>query len=157
LILRFPGDQQQLKTLNDQKYPWFSARAGSMKPGKGHKFRDKQMPTNLMGINVGFSKTRRTTGIACLDVDQLSLKCARTAWQSREAQIPNGFQPSVIAIDGPLLPLGADLHMRRHVEPLFICAPFHITVGDPALVVIVGRRIGVASGIHSDSLQRTGS
>ena len=95
------------------------------------------MPTNLMGIDVGFSKTRRTTGIACLDVDQPSLKCARTAWQSREAQIPNGFQPSVIAIDGPLLPLGTDLHMRRHVEPLFIRAPFHITVGDPALVVIM--------------------
>ena len=110
-----------------------------------------------MGIDVGFSKTQRTTGIACLEGEQLTLERTGTAWESRKAKIPYGFQPSVIAIDGPLLPLGADLHMRRHVEPLFICAPFHITVGDPALVVIVGRRIGVASGIHSDSLQRTGS
>jgi hypothetical protein len=95
------------------------------------------MPTNLMGIDVGFSKTRRTTGIACLDVDQLILERAGTAWESREARIPKGFQPSIIAIDGPLLPLGADLHIRRHVELLFIRAPFHITVGDSALVVIM--------------------
>jgi hypothetical protein len=61
------------------------------------------MPTNLMGLDVGFSKTQRTMGIA----------------------------------DGPLLPLGTDQYIRRSVEPsLFICAPFDITVGDPALFVI---------------------
>jgi hypothetical protein len=83
------------------------------------------MPTNLMGIDVGFSKTRRTTGIACLEGDQLSLERAGTSWESRKAKIPDGFQPSVIAIDGPLLPLDADLRTRRHVESLFIRAPFH--------------------------------
>ena len=90
-----------------------------------------------MGIDVGFSKTRQTTGIAFLDGNHLSLDRAGSAWESRRTQIPTGFQPSVIAIAGPLLPLGADLHMRRRVEPLFICAPFHITVGDPAIVVIM--------------------
>src|ERR1700680_3665852 len=83
------------------------------------------MSTNLMGVDVGFSATRLTTGIACLDGDQLSLKCAGTSWESREAKIPHGFRPSVIAIDGPLLPLGADPQIQRHVEPLFIRAPFH--------------------------------
>src|ERR1700736_3957546 len=83
------------------------------------------MPTNLMGIDVGFSVTRPTTGIACLDGDQLSLKRAGTAWKSREAQIPTGFQPSVIAIEGPLLPFDADQHIHRHVESVFIRAPFH--------------------------------
>jgi hypothetical protein len=67
--------------------------------------------TNLMGVDVGLSTTRPTTGIACLEGDHLSLKCAGTAWKSREAKIPKGFQPSVIAIDGPLLPLGADLQI----------------------------------------------
>jgi hypothetical protein len=95
------------------------------------------MPTNLMGVDVGFSKTRRTTGIACLDSDQLTLERAGTAWEFRKAKIPHGFHAFIIAIDGPLLPLGADLHIRRHVELLFIRAPFHITVGDPALVVIM--------------------
>jgi hypothetical protein len=83
------------------------------------------MPTNLMGIDVGFSKTRQTTGIACLDCGHLTLGRAGTAWESRKAKIPDGFHPSVIAIDGPLLPLGADLQVRRHVESLFVRAPFH--------------------------------
>jgi hypothetical protein len=83
------------------------------------------MSTNLMGIDVGFSKTRQTTGIAFLEGDQLSLERAGTSWESRKAKIPDGFHPSVIAIDGPLLPLGADLQVRRRVESLFIRAPFH--------------------------------
>ena len=105
------------------------------------------MPTNLMGIDVGFSKTRRTTGIACLKGDHLTLERVGTSRESRKAKIPDGFQPSVIAIDGPLLPLGADERVRRHVESLFICAPFHITVGDPAIVVIMawGSEFRVAS------------
>ena len=66
------------------------------------------MPTNLMGIDVGFSISRPTTGVACLDGDQLGLGRTGTAWKSQEAIIPLGFQPSVIAINGPLLPRGAD-------------------------------------------------
>jgi hypothetical protein len=97
----------------------------------------QQVSTNLIGVDVEFSTTRPTKGIACPDGDQLSLERAGTAWKSRKAKAPLGFQPSVIAIDGPLLPLGADQHVRRHIEPLFICAPFHITVADPPLVVIM--------------------
>ncbi len=48
-----------------------------------------------------------------------------TAREGREAKIPKGFQASVIAIDGPLLPLGAGEHVRRHVEFVFSRAPFH--------------------------------
>jgi len=83
------------------------------------------MPTNLMGIDVGFSATRLTTGIACLVGDRLDLVPTGTAWKSREAKIPKGFQPSFIAIDGSLLPLGADQRIRRYVESAFIRAPFH--------------------------------
>jgi hypothetical protein len=52
------------------------------------------MPTNLMGIDVGFSAIRLTTGIACLDGDHLSLERAGTAWESREAKIPLAFTPA---------------------------------------------------------------
>jgi hypothetical protein len=52
------------------------------------------MPINLMGIDVGFSVTRPTTGIACLVGDRLHLVRAGTAWESRKAKIPHGFQPS---------------------------------------------------------------
>jgi hypothetical protein len=61
----------------------------------------------LMGVDVGFSNTRLTTGIACLDGDQPSLARTGTAWESRKTAIPGGFQPTLIAL-GPLLPRGAD-------------------------------------------------
>jgi hypothetical protein len=83
------------------------------------------MLTNLMGVDVGFSKTRRTTGIACLEGDHLTVERVGTAWESRETKIPKGFQPSLIAIDGPLVPLGCDQTIRRHVDFVFIHAPFH--------------------------------
>ena len=92
------------------------------------------MPTNLMGIDVGFSKTRQTTGIACLEGDHLSLGRAGAAWESRKATIPHGFQPSVIAIDGPLLPQGAPHDIRRHVESVFIRAHF-TTASNPDSVI----------------------
>jgi len=78
-----------------------------------------------MGVDVGFSVTRPTTGIACLDGDQLHIARAGSQWESREARIPRGFQPTVIALDGPLLPQGADNLIPRPCESVFIHAPFH--------------------------------
>ena len=79
----------------------------------------------LMGVDVGFSTTRSTTGIACLDGDQLCLVRAGTTWESRQTAIPSGFQPALIALDGPLLPPGADRLIRRPCESVFVHAPFH--------------------------------
>jgi len=79
----------------------------------------------LMGVDVGYSEVRRTTGITCLDGDRLCLGRAFTTWESREAQIPSGFQASVIALDGPLLPQGAAEGMPRQCESVFVRAPFH--------------------------------
>jgi hypothetical protein len=78
-----------------------------------------------MGVDVGFSTIRLTTGIACLHGDRLSVERAGTSWESREAKIRSGFQPSVIALDGPLLPQCSPHGIRRHVESVFIRAPFH--------------------------------
>ena len=77
-----------------------------------------------MGVDLGFSKTRDTTGIACLDGDQLHLCRAGTQWENRKERIPLGFQPSVIALDGPVLPRGADERIRRQCEFVFSYAPF---------------------------------
>jgi hypothetical protein len=79
----------------------------------------------LMGVDVGFSTKRRTTGIACLDENRLFLARVGTEWARREAVIPHGFHPSMIALDGPLLPQGASESMRRPCESLFVRAPFH--------------------------------
>jgi hypothetical protein len=82
-------------------------------------------PMKLMGVDVGFSTTRLTTGIACLDGDQLCLERAGTTWESRQSKIPRGFQPSFIALDGPLLPRVADKLIHRPCESVFLDAPFH--------------------------------
>jgi hypothetical protein len=37
----------------------------------------------------------------------------------------SAFQPTLIALDGPLLPRGADKLIRRPCESIFIHAPFH--------------------------------
>jgi Protein of unknown function (DUF429) len=79
----------------------------------------------LLGVDVGFSTKRATTAIAVVDRNQLHLVRAGTAWESRSAKIPDGFRASAIAIDGPLLPLGADNHIHRLCEAVFIRSPFH--------------------------------
>jgi hypothetical protein len=79
----------------------------------------------LIGVDVGFSTTRDTTAIAWLDGDQCRVERAGTTWESREAKLPRNLRPSVIALDGPLLPEGADEHIRRLCETVFIHAPFH--------------------------------
>jgi hypothetical protein len=77
----------------------------------------------LLGVDVGFSTNRATTAIALLDGNRLHLARAGTAWESRAAQIPSDFRASVIAIDGLLLPQGADKHIYRLCEALFIRSP----------------------------------
>jgi hypothetical protein len=80
--------------------------------------------TTIFGL-IPPSTLTPSRAIACLEGDRLTLERAGTSWESREARIPKGFHPSVIAIDGPLLPLGTDQIIRRHVESVFIRAPFH--------------------------------
>lgn len=77
-----------------------------------------------MGVDIGFAKTGKTTGIACLDGDKLYLSRAGTPWESRKAQIPERFRPDIIALDGPLLPRGVHELVHRRCEFTFIQAPF---------------------------------
>ena len=79
----------------------------------------------LLGVDVGFSKTRETTGIACLQDDRLVLVRAGNLWESRKEKLPPGFTPTVLAIDGPLLPQGSDALTRRPCELTFVHKPFH--------------------------------
>jgi hypothetical protein len=78
----------------------------------------------LMGVDVGFSATRPTTGIACLDGDRLAVACAGTSWMTRHTQIPAGFRPDVIAFDGPLISDGVAETAARACERIFVRAPF---------------------------------
>jgi hypothetical protein len=79
----------------------------------------------LLGVDVGFSATSATTGIACLDGDRLTVERTGTDWAKRRGVIPPGFHPETIALDGPLLPAGTDPLLKRPCEFLFSRAPFH--------------------------------
>jgi hypothetical protein len=78
----------------------------------------------LLGVDVGFSATRASTGIAVLDGDRLAIVCARTSWENRRAQIPPSFRAEFIALDGPVVPGGADEQIERSCERTFVRAPF---------------------------------
>ncbi|WEX88915.1 DUF429 domain-containing protein [Sinorhizobium garamanticum] len=79
----------------------------------------------LLGIDVGYSLSRPTTGIAwCVDGN---LGCARTHsdWDRRQRHIPESTTFSIIAIDGPLMPPDAPDELDRSCERLFIRGAFH--------------------------------
>jgi len=78
----------------------------------------------LLGVDVGFSAKRATTGIAWLDGDRLGVATARTYKDDRRRKLPPDFHPSHIALDGPLPPLSHG-DARRLCEHALIHAPFH--------------------------------
>ena len=79
----------------------------------------------LLGVDIGFSKERRSTAVACLDGDKLDVWLARTDPESRICNIPDGFRASVVALDGPLLPSSSERTVQRLCEEAFVRAPFH--------------------------------
>ncbi len=74
---------------------------------------------HIVGVDVGYSKTRKSTGVACLNGDSLTLYKADMSWQDRRRNIPQDFSAEWIAIDGPLLPLDANASIKRCCESVF--------------------------------------
>lgn len=71
---------------------------------------------DLIGFDVGFSKTRRTSGVARLRGELLSCDRATSEWGSREKVLGSGTV-DFIAIDGPILK-DTD-HPQRLCETVF--------------------------------------
>jgi hypothetical protein len=78
----------------------------------------------LLGIDVGFSKRRRTTGIAWSVDGKVEAIKTYTDWERRRQQLPANQSFAVIAIDGPLLPDGAELTAERQCERVFTRGAF---------------------------------
>ncbi|MGO7751144.1 DUF429 domain-containing protein [Rhizobium ruizarguesonis] len=78
----------------------------------------------LLGIDVGFSKSRPTTGIAWSKNGEFGAVRTHSDWERRSRHIPATTTFSVIAIDGPLVPIGADESLNRLCERLFIRGAF---------------------------------
>lgn len=80
--------------------------------------------TAFLGIDVGFSKARPTTGIAWSSGGAFKASKTHTDWQRRSQHIPATIMFSVIAIDGPLVPLGSADSLDRLCERMFIRGAF---------------------------------
>lgn len=73
----------------------------------------------LLGVDVGFSKVQKSTGIAFVRGGDLTVYRANSSEADRKHLIPDGFSPTVTAFDGPLLPPGADPLTVRQCEKFF--------------------------------------
>ena len=68
------------------------------------------MPEYYLGIDVGYSESRRTTGLCLLTIDQSSLqwRCCNTGteeserWEDLRSLVPKGTSLAGVGIDGPL-------------------------------------------------------
>jgi hypothetical protein len=81
---------------------------------------------SLLGIDVGFSKTRATTGIAIYERGSLrSLCCVGSSSKDRATALQCDSSFDAVAIDGPILPLPADDKLKRLCESLLIGGEFH--------------------------------
>lgn len=80
---------------------------------------------HLLGVDVGFSLTRPTTGIAWLDGNSAGACVARSTWEERRRTLPEGFYATHLALDGPLLPQGPSDSQVRACERALSQAPFH--------------------------------
>ncbi|MBB1250204.1 DUF429 domain-containing protein [Rhizobium sp. G21] len=73
---------------------------------------------NLLGIDVGFSATRPTTGIAWSVAGEIDAARTFTDWERRKLAAPSGALFNVIAIDGPLIGPSAPAKVVRRCEQL---------------------------------------
>ena len=81
---------------------------------------------SLLGIDVGFSRARATTGIAVYERGSLrSLCCVKSSSKDRAAVLPSASKFDAVAIDGPVLPKFADNKLERVCESLLIGSRFH--------------------------------
>ncbi|KWV47698.1 hypothetical protein AS026_13045 [Rhizobium altiplani] len=80
----------------------------------------------LLGIDVGFSRSRPTTGIAWSKGGAFKATKTYTDWQRRSQHIPSATTFAVIAIDGPLVPLGSADSLERLCERIFIRGSFQV-------------------------------
>jgi hypothetical protein len=57
----------------------------------------------LLGVDVGFAKERRTTGLAWLMNGKIETRIIGTSWQERRRDLPQGLSFALAALDAPIL------------------------------------------------------
>ena len=78
----------------------------------------------LLGIDVGYSLKRRSTGIAWSTPIDFGVTAAFATREDRLSRLPPGFRADLVAIDGPLLPVNSEAKTLRVVERLLSSGDF---------------------------------
>nr|WP_210333343.1 DUF429 domain-containing protein [Ensifer sp. ENS01] len=78
----------------------------------------------MLGIDVGFSRSRPTTGIAWSANGTFGAEKTHTDWERRRQHLPAATTFSVVAIDGPLVPAGSPDALVRTCEQLLARGAF---------------------------------
>jgi predicted nuclease with RNAse H fold len=82
------------------------------------------MPTPaLLGVDVGFSKSRRTTGLAWLANSTIQTALTGSSWEERRRALPPNVQFSIAAFDAPIVP-GHNYDAARGCERVFYGGAF---------------------------------
>lgn len=101
--------------------------------------------TALLGIDVGFSARRPTTGIAWCVGDEFGARKTHTDWERRRAVIPTGVEFTVVAVDGPLPPSDAPADIYRSCERTFVRGQFGARCRPGLSHIGYGRRLRTAA------------
>jgi len=72
-------------------------------PLRAPRRRDMAMPA-LLGVDVGFSKSRKTTGLAWFANSTIETTLTGSSWSERSRSLPRDVRFSVVALDAPIVP-----------------------------------------------------
>jgi predicted nuclease with RNAse H fold len=108
---------------------------------------------NLLGIDVGFSKTRPTTGIAWMVGPTFGAGRTHADWERRRRHIPDNTGFAVIAIDGPVTPRGTAEDQARLCERLLIRGAFQSRCKPGLSHVGYGRDLRRAAGETAEQIE----
>ena len=78
---------------------------------------------SLLGVDVGYSKTGKSTGMAWRVNGRIGVCRTGSGWSARAAALPPGVAFDLAAFDAPLVPVGPDIP-RRGCEAVFYRGAF---------------------------------
>lgn len=112
---------------------------------------------NLLGIDVGFSATRPTTGIAWSVRGEIDAARTFTDWERRDRVLPKNVSFDVIAIDGPLISPDAHEHAIRRCEQILSRGAFQKRCKPGASHFGTGLRLRQAAAETAKQFQHLGA
>jgi hypothetical protein len=77
----------------------------------------------LLGVDVGFSETRKTTGLAWFSETGVQATVTGSLWSERKRDLPTGITFRLVPLDAPIVPI-SNADARRGCEYIFYGGAF---------------------------------